>query len=68
MKDRMKGKGEQIEGEVKEEVGKVLGDRSTEMGGTVEQVKGKAREKIGEVKQDLDRLDHVEVEDDVDKP
>jgi uncharacterized protein YjbJ (UPF0337 family) len=51
MKDKTEGKWDQVKGKVKEETGKVVGDRSTEWGGKAEQVQGKVKEGIGEVKQ-----------------
>lgn len=46
--DRAKGKFNQGKGKVKEQLGKVLGDRSTEWSGRLDQVKGKVQEKVGE--------------------
>ncbi|HEV8229474.1 MAG TPA: CsbD family protein [Candidatus Limnocylindria bacterium] len=55
MKDKTEGKWDQGKGKVKEEVGKLGGDRSTELGGKIDQGKGKIKEGIGELKEDLDR-------------
>jgi uncharacterized protein YjbJ (UPF0337 family) len=52
MQDKMEGKTDQATGKVKEEVGKLGGDKSTEIGGKLDQTKGKAKEGLGEVKQD----------------
>ena len=52
MQDKIEGKTDQATGKVKEEVGKLGGDKSTEIGGKLDQAKGKAKEGLGEVKQD----------------
>jgi uncharacterized protein YjbJ (UPF0337 family) len=49
-RDRIQGKVKQGKGKAKQEVGKLLGDRSTEWSGVVDQVEGNVQEKIGEVK------------------
>jgi uncharacterized protein YjbJ (UPF0337 family) len=51
--DQTKGAWDQAKGEVKEGVGKLTGDSSTEMSGKMDQVKGKVEEGIGDVKQDI---------------
>lgn len=51
MKDKAKGKLDQGKGKVKEEVGKLGGDRSTEWGGKLDQAKGKVEEGIGDIKE-----------------
>jgi uncharacterized protein YjbJ (UPF0337 family) len=48
--DRVRGQLDETKGVIKEKVGKVTGDRSTELSGKVEQVKGKVEKKIGEAK------------------
>jgi len=53
MDDKIEGKWEQGKGKVKEEAGKLGGDRSTEIGGKVDQAKGKLKEGLGQVKEDL---------------
>jgi uncharacterized protein YjbJ (UPF0337 family) len=53
MDDKIEGKWDQAKGKVKEEAGKLGGDRSTEIGGKVDQAKGKLKEGIGEVKEEL---------------
>jgi uncharacterized protein YjbJ (UPF0337 family) len=53
MDERIEGKIDQGKGKVKEEVGKLAGDKSTELGGKVDQAKGKLKESIGEVKEEL---------------
>ena len=53
MKDKTEGKWDQAKGKIKEETGKVVGDRSTEWGGKADQVKGKIKEGIGDIKLDI---------------
>jgi uncharacterized protein YjbJ (UPF0337 family) len=48
-KEKVKGRLEQAEGKVKEEVGKLGGDTSMQVGGVVEQGRGKVREGIADV-------------------
>jgi CsbD-like. len=50
MQDKMKGEGNEIKGKVKEEAGKLGGDRSTEISGKIDQVKGELQEKVGDAK------------------
>jgi uncharacterized protein YjbJ (UPF0337 family) len=54
-KDQIKGKIEQIKGEVKERIGGASKDRSTQAEGFLEDKKGKIREGVGDVKDDLQR-------------
>ncbi|MES1924911.1 CsbD family protein [Salinisphaera sp. T31B1] len=49
-KERIKGKAEQVKGSIKEQVGKVTGNRETEAEGRAEKNKGKTRDKVGKVK------------------
>ena len=58
--DEIKGKGKQVKGAVKEELGKLTGDRKLEHSGTADRIKGdvqegfgKAKRKIGEAVEDL---------------
>ena len=51
MDDQIKGEMKKAEGKVKEEFGKVVGDRSTEWGGKVDQLKGEVQKKTGEIKE-----------------
>jgi len=51
MDEKIEGKFDQGKGKVKEEAGKLGGDKSTELGGKWDQAKGKAKEGIGEVKE-----------------
>jgi uncharacterized protein YjbJ (UPF0337 family) len=48
--DRTQGDWDQTKGVVKEKVGKISGDRSTEVSGKLDQAKGKLERKIGEAK------------------
>jgi len=58
--DEIKGKGKQVKGAVKEELGKLTGDRALEDSGTADRVEGdvqegfgKTKRKIGEAVEDL---------------
>ncbi len=58
--DEVKGKGKQVKGAVKEQLGKLTGDRKLEDSGTADRVEGdvqegfgKAKRKIGEAVEDL---------------
>lgn len=58
--DEIKGKGKQLKGAVKEELGKLTGDRELEDSGTADRAEGdvqegfgKTKRKIGEVVADL---------------
>lgn len=50
-KDRIKGKGEQVKGAVKEQWGKATGSKPTEMKGKAEKAGGKAQESYGKGKE-----------------
>lgn len=54
--DRVKGRVNKAKGKVKEELGRAVGDRSTEWSGKLDQVKGSVQEKIGEAKVDTRRF------------
>jgi uncharacterized protein YjbJ (UPF0337 family) len=45
---------------VKEEFGKVVGDRSTEWGGKVDQLKGEVQKKAGEIEQEAEREEKID--------
>jgi len=45
--DEVRGKGKQIKGKVREEVGKLTNNKKEQVKGKIEQAEGKAREKIG---------------------
>lgn len=55
--ERTHGQWDQAKGKVKEEVGDLTGDRSTEMDGKIDQAKGKVEEGLGEAKQTWDNRD-----------
>jgi uncharacterized protein YjbJ (UPF0337 family) len=55
--DRTRGELDQTKGVIKEKVGKITGDRSTEVSGKVDQAKGKLEKKIGEAKDTLRHKD-----------
>jgi len=55
MQDKIKGEGNEIKGKVKEEVGKLGGDKSTEWSGKADQAKGEVQEKVGDAKIKADR-------------
>lgn len=55
MQDKTEGKIDQGKGKIKEEVGKLGGDKSTEWSGKAEQVKGKVKEGVGDAKIEADK-------------
>jgi len=50
MKDKTEGKWDEAKGKIKEETGKVVGDRSTEWSGKMDQAKGHVKEGVGDLK------------------
>ena len=54
--DRAKGQFNKAKGKVKEELGRAVGDRSTEWSGRLDQVRGSIQEKVGQVKQERRRF------------
>jgi uncharacterized protein YjbJ (UPF0337 family) len=48
--DEVKGKNKQIQGEVRDQVGKLTNDKEEQAKGKIEKVQGKAQEEIGKVK------------------
>jgi uncharacterized protein YjbJ (UPF0337 family) len=61
-KHQVKGVTNQVTGEVKQQVGKLTGDRSTQARGTATEIKGKLQKDMGDAKEiarndqrDLDR-------------
>lgn len=50
MQDKIEGEGNEVKGKVKEEAGKLGGDRSTEISGKMDQAKGEVQEKVGDAK------------------
>lgn len=55
MQDKTEGKIDQGKGKIKEEVGKLGGDKSTEISGKGEQLKGHVKEGIGNAKIEADK-------------
>ncbi|MEP7003343.1 MAG: CsbD family protein [Chloroflexota bacterium] len=55
MKDKTEGKWDEAKGKVKEEAGKLGGDKSTEWSGKADQVKGHIKEGIGDAKIEADK-------------
>ena len=49
-KDRLKGMGNKIKGEVKQTVGEITGDRKTEAEGHADKLKGEAQSTVGGAK------------------
>jgi uncharacterized protein YjbJ (UPF0337 family) len=58
--DQLKGEMKKAQGKVKEEFGKVAGDRSTEWGGKADQLKGELQKKAGEIEQEGRREEGVD--------
>jgi len=54
-KDRIKGKIEQIKGDLKERLGGATKDRSTQAEGWMENKKGKVRESLGKLEDEASR-------------
>ena len=52
-KDEIKGKGKQVKGTVKEELGKLTGDRDLEDRGTADRAEGKVQEGFGKAKRKI---------------
>jgi len=52
MQDKAKGEGNEIKGKMEEGVGKMTGDKSTELHGKMDQAKGEVQEKVGDAKLD----------------
>ena len=48
--DELKGKGKQVKGAVKENLGKLTGDPNLRQRGTNERVEGKVQEKVGKAR------------------
>jgi uncharacterized protein YjbJ (UPF0337 family) len=57
MDDKLEGKWDEGKGKVKEEAGKLGGDRSTEIGGKLDQAKGHVKEGVGDAKNKLNEED-----------
>ena len=52
-KEQVKGVTNQATGEIKEHVGRALGDKSMEAEGHLREAKGKAQEKLGDAKETI---------------
>ena len=52
-KDQVVGKVKQVEGDVKETIGKVVGDKSMENNGKAQNIAGKVQQGYGDIKADL---------------
>jgi len=50
--DELKGKGKQIEGQIREGVGKLTGNKTEQVKGKIKQAEGKAQEEIGKIKKE----------------
>jgi uncharacterized protein YjbJ (UPF0337 family) len=48
--DEVKGKGKQVEGAVKENLGRIIGNPDLEDRGNAKRAEGKVQEKVGEVR------------------
>ena len=67
-KDQIKGKIEEIKGDVKERIGGATKDRSTQAEGWVEEKKGKLRQGVGDVKEEMNKPPRDDMEkDDVER-
>lgn len=55
MKDKIQGEGDIVKGKIKEEAGKLSGDKSTELGGKMDLAKGHVEKGVGDLKQDVKR-------------
>jgi uncharacterized protein YjbJ (UPF0337 family) len=49
-KDRIQGAGKQVKGSMKEAIGKMTGNKRTEVEGTAEKIVGKAQSEVGNPK------------------
>jgi uncharacterized protein YjbJ (UPF0337 family) len=65
--DRIKGKLDDIKGDVKRKIGKVTDDKSLEGEGIIDQAKGKVQNAFGKLKDEgraeRDRVEHKDEED-----
>jgi len=48
--EEVKGRGKQIKGQIREEVGKLTNNKTEQVKGKIEQVEGKVQEEIGKLK------------------
>lgn len=59
-KQQIKGATNQATGEVKKQVGKLTGDRSTQARGAAQEVKGKVQQGVGNTKEDMRRESDID--------
>jgi len=52
-KDEIEGKGKKIKGQIREEVGKLTGNKTEQLKGKIEQVEGDVQEGVGKMKKKL---------------
>ncbi len=64
-KDQIKGKVEEIKGDVKQRIGGATKDRSTQAEGWAEEKKGQIRKGVGDLKEEVKREDERDPSDDV---
>jgi uncharacterized protein YjbJ (UPF0337 family) len=62
-KDQIKGKIDEIKGDIKERIGGATKDRSTQAEGWLENKKGKLQGGVGDVKEDMDKPTRTEPEE-----
>jgi uncharacterized protein YjbJ (UPF0337 family) len=62
-KQHVKGAADQVSGKLKEQVGKLTGDTSREIGGKAQNIKGKVEEKVGDLKDDKRAADRDALRD-----
>jgi len=65
-KDHIKGAANEATGEIKEQVGKLTGDREMEAKGHARELKGKIQQKVGDVKDNLKAQNEIDKELDKD--
>lgn len=61
-KNRIEGKGKQAMGAAKDVVGRITGDKSTQIDGKVDKAAGKVQETYGRVKDEVRAEDHKQNE------
>ena len=52
-KDEIEGKGKKVKGQIREEVGKLTGNKTEQVKGKIEQVEGDVQAGIGKIKRKL---------------
>lgn len=57
-KQEWKGKTKKVKGKIREEVGKLTGNRKQQLKGKVEQVEGEVREEFGKVRKKINQKAH----------